>query len=302
MSTDVRRFTVGGSDCGAAAGVHPYTSAIMLWAQKTGRVAGPDSEAMEWGVRLQDPIMEALDARGYSITPYAGDVLQDSEHDWATGTPDGFTVWNGEPAVLEIKTASAWAHRAGWDTDLPPHYAAQGQWYMMLTGYQRCVFAVLIGGQKLEVRAVERSDHAIRLLVRECAKFHECLVTDTPPAPDGTKASRDALLAMFPHGDPETVVRFDRDLMETVDSLRALKGKRDRLDVQIGERENLLRQAMGDATRAISPADVDVIRWTNTTSRRVDTKRLKADRPEIASEYEVETTTRRFTVLDKGER
>jgi putative phage-type endonuclease len=296
-SLDVRRFTVGGSDCGAAAGVHPYTSAIMLWAQKTGRVAGPDGEAMEWGTRLQEPIMEALSDRGYSVTAYCGDPLVDETREWATGTPDGFTVVDGEPAVLEVKTASAWAHRAGWDNEIPPHYAAQGQWYMMLTGYSRCVFAVLVGGQRLEVVTVPRSDHAIRLLVRECAKFHSCLVTDTPPAPDSSDASRQALHAMFPQGTPERAVRLNKKLMGTVEELRALKATRDRLDVQIGERENMLRQAMGDATRALSPADVEVLRWTNTVSRRIDTKRLKADRPEIASEYETETPTRRFTLL-----
>lgn len=269
----------------------------MLWAQKTGRVPGPEGEALEWGVRLQEPIMEALDARGWNVTPYCGDPLVDELREWATGTPDGFTVDNGEPAVLEVKTASVWAHRAGWDTDLPPHYAAQGQWYMHLTGYPRCVFAVLVGGQKLEVRTVERSDHAIRLLLRECARFHSCLVTDTPPAPDASESSREALLAMFPKGEPEGVVRLDKYGMRVVDELRALKKQRDRIDVQIGARENLLRQTMGDAVRAISPNDVDVLRWTNTVSRRVDTKRLKADRPEIASEYEVESSTRRFTVV-----
>lgn len=294
---DTRRFTVGGSDCGAAAGVHPYTSAIMLWCQKTGRVPGPDSEAMEWGVRLQEPIMEALDARGWSVDPYCGEPLIDNVREWATGTPDGFTTAEGEPAVLEVKTASAWAHRAGWDTELPPHYAAQGQWYMHLTGMRRCVFAVLVGGQKLEVQTVERSDHAIRLLLRECARFHSCLVTDTPPAPDGSKASTDALHAMFPQGDGELKVRLGTNAMRLLDELRALKAKASATAEQIEARENLLRSAMGEATVAVSPTDVEVLRWTNTVARRVDTTRLKADRPEIASEYTTEKATRRFTVV-----
>jgi putative phage-type endonuclease len=296
-SLDTRRYTIGGSDCGAAAGINPYTSAIMLWAQKTGRVPGPTGEHLEWGHRLQEPIMDALTDRGYTVAPHDGGLLADDVHEWVTGTPDGYIHAEGEPAVLEIKTASAWKHRAGWDTELPPHYAAQGQWYMLLTGLSRCVFAVLVGGQRLEVRTVERSDHAIRLLLRECAKFHSCLVTDEPPAPDGSAASRDALHALFPQGEPEHVVRLSRRQMVTVDELRALKKSRDRIDSQIDERENLLRALMGDATLAISPSDQDVLRWTNTVARRVDTKRLRADRPEIASEYEVETPTRRFVVV-----
>jgi predicted phage-related endonuclease len=86
-----------------------------------------------------------------------------------------------------------------------------------------------------------------------------------------------------------------------VDELRALKEKASALDVQIAERENLLRAAMGEAERAISPNDVDVVKWSNVVSHRVDTKRLKADRPDIAGEYTTETQSRRFTVLPKGE-
>ena len=291
-SLDTRRYTIGGSDCGAAAGVHPYLSPVMLWAVKTGRVESPATEAMEWGVRLQEPIFEALADRGYDVEPYSGEPLRSNVHEWATGTPDGFC---GD-AVLEVKTASQWAHRAGWDDELPPHYAAQGQWYMMLTGADSCVFAVLVAGQRLEVRTVERSDHAIRLLVRECAKFHSCLVTDEPPPVDGSPSSRDALHAMFPQGDPEYAIRLTRAQMATVDELRALKQSRDRIEAQIAERENLLRVALGNATSAVSPSDVEVVKWTNTTSRRVDTKRLRADRPEIASEYEVETATRRVVL------
>lgn len=297
MSTDTRRFTVGGSDCGAAAGVHPYTSAIMLWCQKTGRVPGPTGEQLEWGVRLQEPIMEALVDRGYDVEPYAGEPLVDSVREWVTGTPDGFIFDGNERTVLEVKTASAWAHRAGWDTELPPHYAAQGQWYMHLTGMRRCVFAVLVGGQKLEVQTVERSDHAIRLLLRECAKFHSCLVTDTPPAPDGLDASREALHAMFPQGDAELKVRLGTNAMRLLDELQALKAKAHATAEQIEARENLLRSAMGEATVAISPTDEEVLRWSNTVARRVDTTRLKADRPEIASEYTTEKATRRFTVV-----
>ena len=47
MSADVRRFTVGGSDVAAAAGIHPFVSPVMLWLQKTGRVEVAETEAME---------------------------------------------------------------------------------------------------------------------------------------------------------------------------------------------------------------------------------------------------------------
>jgi predicted phage-related endonuclease len=43
------------------------------------------------------------------------------------------------------------------------------------------------------------------------------------------------------------------------------------------------------------------VKWTAVTTLRLDTKALKEKDPELAERYTVETTSRRFTVLDTGE-
>ena len=54
---------------------------------------------------------------------------------------------------------------------------------------------------------------------------------------------------------------------------------------------------MGDAETALSPHDDEVIHWRNVTSRRLDTKALKDQRPHIYDLFLAETQTRRFTVV-----
>jgi predicted phage-related endonuclease len=69
------------------------------------------------------------------------------------------------------------------------------------------------------------------------------------------------------------------------------------IDHQVEQLEQTIKAAMGDAETAIGPADQPCVKWSNVTSRRIDTSALRKHRPEIAGEYERETTTRRFQVL-----
>lgn len=293
--TTLRRYTVGGSDAAAAAGIHPYTSPVMLWLEKTGRIDRPETEAMRWGTALQDVI--ALDvAERYDVT--GGECeLSDPDRPWLVGHPDGFLIDNHETCVAEYKTANAWAHRAGWADDVPVEYAAQAQLYMHLSGLRRCLIACLIGGQRLEERWVTRNDRAIELLLDACERFHGYLVRDVQPPADGHPATRDALVALYPESVPGRVYRLSKDEYETLESLRRLRAQRDVLDGQIAERENVLRAAMGDAETAISPYDTEVIRYRHHETRRLDTKRVQAERPDIYRDYATPTTQRRFILL-----
>lgn len=60
--------------------------------------------------------------------------------------------------------------------------------------------------------------------------------------------------------------------------------------------QQLERNAADTGTLDGRPA----VRWTAVTSQRLDIKALKEKDPELAERYTVETTSRRFTVLDDG--
>src|SRR6266536_6700739 len=111
-----RRDKIGGSEAASACGVDPFRSRIMLWAEKTGRVERPETEAMKWGKLLEPVVFQELERQGYDVMP-APDV--EWSHDSfarIVGHVDGFVALDGERAVLEIKTASPFAAH-DWHSD-----------------------------------------------------------------------------------------------------------------------------------------------------------------------------------------
>ena len=210
------------------------------------------------------------------------------------GHPDGFTYQDATTVgVAEIKTANAWAHRSD---RTPLVYEAQVQTYLHLSGLDNGLLACLVGGQRLEVRAVERSDAAIEMMLELMAEFMGYVESDEPPPPDASKSARDALFTLYPEHTPEKVRRLTRAEYELVRELRELRGQRDVIEVQVAERENLLRAWMGDAEKCIGPNDEDVATWRSYTERRIDGTRLRVDLPETATRYTNETQRRRFTL------
>lgn len=298
--TPLRRVApIGGSEAAAAAGIDPHHSRVMLWLEKTGRIERQPSEAMEWGTLLEPVILGVLAERGYDVQAGDGLALTDPGRPWITGHPDGFTTVDGEAALLEVKTAGVWAARAdAWEGDgLPIAYEAQLQHYLHLTGLSRYLLAVLIGGQRLELREGRRDERAIELLLRLEEEFWtEYVLPDRQPPPGGTDSDRDALAALYPHARPGEVVRLDAEHVGLYRDLLARRRQGDAIDRQRAELENRLKAFIGDAETAIDRDDNEVLRWTNYTRNAIDSKRLKRERPDIAEQYQTTTTGRRFTV------
>lgn len=292
-----RRYTLGGSDVAAAVGIDPHRSPVMLWAEKTGRYVRPDTEAMEWGTRLEPLIWQVLDERGFELVPAPAGGFQDTERKWLVGHPDGFTVLADQAAVLEVKTAGAWAHRAEWNGGgVPVHYQAQAQTYMHLTGRERALVACLVAGQRLELHELDRDQSAIDTMLVLLDDFAMHLRSDRPPTPDGSESSRAAVIALFPEHEPGKVHRLTGAEWSDVRELRARREQLDAVKEQVAELENRLKLAMGDAETAVSPHDTDALHWRTFRSTRIDTTRLKAEEPELAERFATTTTTRRFTL------
>lgn len=60
-----------------------------------------------------------------------------------------------------------------------------------------------------------------------------------------------------------------------------------------------ISQALEEAGAEVGTVDgYPAVRWTQVTSQRLDTKRLKAAHPDIAAEFLVSSSSRRFTLVD----
>ena len=110
---------------------------------------------------------------------------------------------------------------------------------------------MLICGQELQVHRIERDEAVIKQLIELERAFWHQVETDTPPDADGSDSADQALRALYPRDDSETLDLIDDtalngDFSEMLDI-------RERL-ARLAEREARLKQRiqqrMGDAARA----------------------------------------------------
>lgn len=275
MSADVlplRPFTIGGSEAAAACGVDPYCSPVMLWARKTGRIPpAPESEAMLWGTLLEPLILGVVDHHGYLIHEAGSpdgeqETWSDPERPWLIGHPDAFaSLYNDDGSsveyVVDAKTTGAWNGHAWNDDGAPTAYVVQVQTYMHLTGLDHALLACLVGGQRLQLRTVERDQEAINLVLALLERFREYVLTDTPPPVDGADSTAEALRAMYP-GESGATVTLDREGLRWLAEYRARDRQYQAVKKHRDEAKQALQLAMGDAEIALTPAEEVAARWT----------------------------------------
>ena len=283
---------IGGSQAAAACGIDPFCSRVELYQRKVSGEQREASEAMTWGTLLEPVIADVLRERGYDVVSN-GSPIYDPDRPWLVGHPDGYATVGSSLGVVEIKTAS-W--RQSWDDGVPVHYQAQVQHYLHLTGFERAVVACLIGGQRLEVRELDRDQRAIDHMLAAEHDFWQHVVNGEPPAPDGSKSAADALLAMFPNAHKGLVHRCDADLWRVWWKYLARREQRLAVQAQEDEYEAIIKAAIGDADTLISPRDAEVAHWRNVSRTALDVTRLRKEAPHIYTQYAKETTTRRFTL------
>lgn len=304
------RFTIGGSEAAAAAGIDPHRSRVGLWLEKTGRVEREETEAMRWGKLIEPTVVNVLESEhGYSIVS-GPELLGDPERPWLNGHPDGFVVGN-DPMLLEVKTVGQWAKREWGRSDgnghvhgesevrarqphsVPLAYVAQVQHYLHLTGLDRALLAVLVGGQRLELTEIERTDRWITTLIELEQEFYErYLLRDEPPPVRHDDV--DNLARMFPEHKPGRKVRLAPDALVVLRELRSRTAQKDAIERQCEELRNQLKATIGDAETALDAQGDEVIHWRAVVSERVDVTRLRAERPDIAAEFVKPIQSRRF--------
>ena len=115
------------------------------------------------------------------------------------------------------------------------------------------------------------------------------------PAPDGSKAAEELLAKYYGSSDPEktvSLVGFDEKLKRRAE-IAALQDKLDQEKKQI---EQEVKVYMEDAERADS--DSFSVSWKSVVSNRVDSKKLKADYPDVYQKCVKSSESRRFVVKE----
>lgn len=290
---EARRNGIGGSDAAAIMGANPYASPLAVYADKIG--AAPDketSEAMRQGTDLEAYVAERFtDATGIKLRR-VNRIFQHPEYPWMLANIDRDVV--GGDSGFEAKTTNILNKHDFENGEVPLNYMWQCQHYMAVTGAPYWYLAVLVLGKAFHVFRIDRDDALIdRLIQAEREFWIEHVEKRVPPLPTGSDSDDAALEAIY----PESHEGIDVDLTDVNDALNLidlLKADRAKLDTRIRAAEDEIKAVLGDRERGTTAGWN--VSWKSSTRSTVDTKRLRAELPEIAAKYTNTTQTRVFRV------
>ena len=306
----LRPLGLGGSDTGAIFGLSPYKSPYTVWAEKTGRLPPIDlstKEAIYWGVTLE-PIVRAEFARrtGYRVF-HPKVMLVERDHPNLFINLDGLYVDEYDRLLpFEAKTGGAhtarhWNPERDWRTGdlvdedwengaVPPWYEAQTVRYAAGIGAPMATIAVLLGGQRFEMRPIHVDDDlAATVTAGAEAWWNRHIANDTPDNPtpppvDTSTDCTDTLAKLWSSRDD--LILADHDLLATcveyLDAHDQLEDAKSRKTLA----GNRIRAALGPAWTA-SALGRPVATWK--PARAFDEAKFRKDHADLWHQYAVPT-------------
>lgn len=288
-----RRKGIGGSDAAAIAGLSRYRSPIQVYMDKLGLIEPPEeNEAMYWGRKLEDIVAEEFSIRTGLKVRRRNAILQHPEYPFMLANVDRLIV--GKNEGLECKTTSAYRADEWKDDEIPWEYAIQCYHYMAVTGYKAWWIAALIGGNQFIYKRIERDESIINNLIKiESDFWHNHILKQIPPDPDGSDASTEILKQLYPESNGETI-ELPPDVESLIEQYEQAKEEEKAAAERKREAENKIKAIMGEYEQAYLKDRK--ITWKTMTTYRFDTKRFQKEHPDLYQKYVNETSYRRFKV------
>lgn len=288
-----RKQGIGGSDAGAVCGLNPYRTAAHVYLDKiTEKTEDVDNESMRQGRDFEEYVARRFMEETGKKVRRSNYMYQHEEHPFMLADVDRMVV--GENAGLECKTASAY-HAGKWkDGQIPPHYLIQCLHYMAVTDADCWYLAVVILGQGFQWIKIERDEEMIDNLIQiEKDFWGNHVLAGILPEADGSDAYTELLNQYFHTARKDMEVQihgFQTELkrrQEIVELIRKLEQEKDQI-------EQSIKKEMGESEWAVE--EEYRIHWGNVETTRIDTKRLKAERPDIYTEFSRAVKSRRFQI------
>lgn len=289
-----RASGLGGTDAAAALGVSRWKSPLDVYLDKRGE-APPveDNAAMYWG-RTLEPIVREEYERQTGSAVVLQDFARSVEHPFMVGHLDGRRADDGR--VVEIKTARSadnWGEPGS--ADIPADYIAQTHHYMLLTGARRADVAVLIAGSDFRVYTIPFDAELGAMIVDAERELWDRIVRSEPPEP---RTLRD-VANLYRHSQRVDCVA-PAAVYEAWQRLIALRDDARRIDADAEALEVAIKTCMADADTLLGPDGKVLATWKQRAgSTRLDSKRLRAEAPEVYERFAaVGEPTRTFLIKE----
>lgn len=260
----LRSHGIGGSEIAAIVGLSPWESRFSLWHRKRGTLGRKTvNSGMAWGTRLEPVIAQAFCEDHPELSARVGGTYCHGERRWQLGNPDlllgpacGCAGICGcgdvaDTGLLEVKTAHQYdAHEWGaGPEDIPPYYRCQVLWYLDVLELPTAHLAVLIGGSDYREYEIAYAASEAEWLREQGAEFWQSVLNGPTPDLDGSTATYEAVRALHPDIDGESI-DIDPELHEWFqDSKRAAE--------QAATEHTAAKATVLDAMGTAQYADVD---------------------------------------------
>lgn len=233
---------IGGSDIAACAGLSQWTSAITLWAKKTGQI--PDevtpNMSMKLGTILEAPILSLFADEHPELEIYETGTWANKDNPWARSNPDGlYKDADGNWGIVEVKFS-----RDYW-SGVPQSYRAQVLWYMKVFGIRQAKLVALAGSSYMEFD-IEWDEFEAQTLWDAALRFRQACLDMKMPYWDGSNSTLETIRALSP-GIVDTEVDLDDLGMHYINAVDELE----KATVKVTELKARVIQAMDGAKRGL---------------------------------------------------
>lgn len=289
----LRKTGLGGSDAGAVCGMNPYSGPLKVFRDKTcEEIEEQDSEVLRQGRDLEDYVAQRfMEASGLKVRR-SNYMYRSKEYPFMIADVDRLVA--GEDAGLECKTVSAYNADKWKDGNIPLHYIIQCYHYMAVLNKKAWYIAAVILGQGFIWKKLVWDDSLIAAVVKIEKDFWDRYVRNgRMPLPDGSKVCDEIIANYFSHAEKQgsmELVGFDEKLKrrdEILGMIAELETEQKRIEqeVKLLMKENEL--AVSGKYR---------VSWSSVDTARLDTKRLRQEKPEVYQDYTKVFSSRRFIV------
>lgn len=258
-----RRQDVTASEVGALFGVHPYKTALELWAEKCGVDLGRrETSVMRRGRILEPAVAEAvrIERPNWIIEPARAYYRDAGARIGAT--PD-FQFWDRKPprreGIIQAKVVSPRQFEEHWTADSPPFWIVlQAAQEMMLTNRPLgAVAALIIDAWTMDVAIyeIERHEAAEARIRAKVAEFWKAVDAREQPPADFDRDG-EALAALYPRERdeyPDVCMSADDRVRELLAERRALMPAKRDIARRLGRIKTELQSILKDAESAYGP-------------------------------------------------
>jgi putative phage-type endonuclease len=287
-----RQNGLGGSDVAILLGFVSGKGPWHVFEDKHGRGKDFDTEAMEFGREMEEPIARVFSRRtGIPVITPPG-MFANVERPWMLGNVDRLALDADTREVVgpvECKNRTEW-QLTDWEQDEAPDAPQiQNLWYQAVGGWRKGYVAACVGGNKLRWHKVPRREDLIQHLVQWTDDWwHRHIVEGEEPPADGLPGTKDLLAHLWDvkvDGVAEVAVEQARNLRRRE---AALEAAIERAQRRLDEVQNTMRLLAREHEIVKTPGGK--VAWTWKQNGNFAPSKFAKDHPKLAAQYAVTKT------------